>query len=365
MTSRPDIFLSLHSTAAEAVSSDIALCSAVALPEGEGAPEWIHLLPAGTVTTIDGRGPYRVADPAALVTASLNGSERLVLDENHATDLAAPKGEPAPARGWIVELQARADGVWGRVAWTKAGAELMADRAYRHISPAILHDAQNNVTAILRASLVNRPNLKGLTALHTVQPTEISMDLKKLAAALGLPETATEAEILAAIAARGPSITALQAVLDPIAQAAGLSAGADAAAVLAGVQKLSAGDGQTIAALQSELAGVTNQLNMLVSTGRQEKATAFVDDAIRAGRVGIKPMRDHYIALHVENPARTEQLVNAMPILGGSGTFIPQAEPSADGRIALNAEQRHAARLLGLSEADYAATLKSERETVL
>ncbi|MCD9150122.1 phage protease [Pseudophaeobacter sp. MA21411-1] len=30
----------------------------------------------------------------------------------------APKGLPAPARGWITATQARNDGIWGRVEWT-------------------------------------------------------------------------------------------------------------------------------------------------------------------------------------------------------------------------------------------------------
>ena len=44
-----------------------AACTSVDLPV-EGVPEWVHLLPAaqGTVLTHDGRGPYRVVDPAAI-----------------------------------------------------------------------------------------------------------------------------------------------------------------------------------------------------------------------------------------------------------------------------------------------------------
>src|SRR5690606_6682234 len=119
-------------------------------------------------------------------------------DENHATDLAAPRGEPAPARGWIVELQQRADGVWGRVEWTEEGGRLVSGRAYRGISPVIQHLKNGEVTAILRASLVNRPNLRGLTALHQ----ENDMDLlAKLSAALGLPAATTEDGAIAAVTA--------------------------------------------------------------------------------------------------------------------------------------------------------------------
>lgn len=361
MTHRPDITLSLHADTAPAV----ALCTAMPLPDGDGVPDWIHLLPAGTVTTIDGRGPYRVADAAALIAANRAAfGDRLVLDENHATDLAAPKGEPAPARGWITALQARDDGIWGKVDWTRSGTALMADKAYRHISPAILHDQENTVTAILRASLVNRPNLKGLTALHQ----ETSMDLlAKLCAALGLPAGSTEDKLLAHLAALpATSGAALQAALDPIAAVVGLSAGTDAAAVLAGVQKATSGDGKTVASLQAELSGVTNRMNSLIQASATEKATAFVDAEIKRGRVGVKPLRDHYIAMHAVDPARVEKEITALPVLGAGGApLIPSAEPDKDGNLALNADQRQAARLLGVSEKDYAETLKAERQAAL
>ena len=136
---------SLHAATAGA---NVALCAAVALPEDtEAAPEWVHLLPAGEIQTGDGRGPYRVADAVALLAASLTEDDRLPIDENHATDLAAPEGRPAPARGWIVELQARADGIWGRVEWTREGKRLVLGRAYRGISPVIRHKPTGEVTA--------------------------------------------------------------------------------------------------------------------------------------------------------------------------------------------------------------------------
>lgn len=142
-----------------------ALCAAIGLAPANDAPEWVHLLPAGEVLTHDGRGPYRVADAAALIAVSLPNGSKLALDENHSTDLAAPKGLPAPARGWIVELQHRADGLWGRVEWTPEGRPLA--RAYRGISPVIAHKADGTITAVLRASLTNTPNLTGLRSMHS------------------------------------------------------------------------------------------------------------------------------------------------------------------------------------------------------
>src|SRR5690606_8989022 len=132
----------------------------------------------------------------SLCDASLPEGEKLVLDENHATDRAAPKGLSAPARGWIVELQYRqGSGIWGRVEWTPEGRNVVP--GYRGVSPAIVHRKDKRIVSIARASLVNQPNLEGLTALHS---EDNDMDFKaKLIAALGLGEDADDDAIVAAV----------------------------------------------------------------------------------------------------------------------------------------------------------------------
>lgn len=152
------------------MSPTIAICSAQALP-ATSIPEWVHLLPAGQVRTVDGRGPYTVSDMTALCAASMAGG-KLALDENHSTDKAAPLGLSAPARGWIVALQARPNGIWGKVEWTPEGRQLVP--GYRGISPVIRHDkSSGRIDAILRASLTNTPNLSGLVALHSQAPQDV------------------------------------------------------------------------------------------------------------------------------------------------------------------------------------------------
>ncbi|WP_435232654.1 phage protease, partial [Methylobacterium sp. sgz302542] len=66
----------------------IALASSQDGPAGE---TWIHLLPAGTFSGKDGRGPYRAADPAAIMQTSrqLAGRNEIPVDYNHSIDLAA------------------------------------------------------------------------------------------------------------------------------------------------------------------------------------------------------------------------------------------------------------------------------------
>ena len=305
-----------------ATTSITAICAAQPLPDaGDGAPpEWIHLLPAGEIRTVDGRGPYRVADAAALIAASLQGDARLPLDENHSTDLAAPQGGPSPARGWITEMQPRADGVWGRVEWTSAGKALMADKAYRHISPVIVHDRRGTINGVLRASLVNAPNLRGLTALHH-QQQETDMELlAQLRGQLGLPETADGAAVCVAVKGLqdgAPALQQAQTAIGMIAEAAGLARTAPAAEIVTAIQ--AARDpakmvpAAQVTALQSQVTGLL-----------REKSERVVDEAIKAGRIGLKPLRDHYVARHLADPAAVEKIVAE---IGAGRLVVP--EPKA------------------------------------
>ena len=310
---------SLHNVPMQ--GSGIALCAAISI-EGDGAavPEWLHLLPAGEARTNDGRGPYLVPDPQAVIQASMaNG--KLALCENHATDLAAPKGGAAPARGWITQLQNREDGIWGKIDWVDAAGRRAA-RQYRGVSPVIAHDKSGKVSAILRASLTNTPNLAGLKSLHSTEKTD--MDFRKLLLGLlGLSGDVDDAAITAAIEKKGgDGAVALQSALKPIALAVGVAETADPAAVLAGVQALKAGGDDRLVALQGEVSTLTTSLNAVTDERKKDKATAFVDAAIGAGRVGLKPVRDEYISMHMAEPARAEKLINAMPVLAPGVTTL-------------------------------------------
>ena len=308
-------------------ASQIALCSALSLPVDDGVPEWVHLLPAGVIRTNDGRGPYTVASMSE-VAGGLKGGERLPIDECHAIDRAAPLGLPAPARGWIVELQARDDGLWGRVEWTEEGQRLMAGKAYRGISPAILHDKAKRVLGVLRASLINTPNLVGLTALHS---EETSMDWKaKLIELLGLDGSADDAAIEAALSAK-------------------MGAGVDLCSE--DILKLPA-----VIALQSQVSTLTDQLNAVTDAQARAAATTFVDNEIAAGRAGLKPVRAEYIALHMKDAGQAEKLIAAMPVL--KGTVIQGEAPGAeDGE--LGGTDRQVMALFGVDEEAYKAGLAS------
>jgi phage I-like protein len=126
----------------------------------DGMPEWIKLVPAGSFTGRDGRGPYTNHDPDAVIkTTNADLMEAgLPIDLNHATFKPGDGGN-APAVGWIKELANREGEIWGRVEWTKKGQAAIGDKDYRYISPAFLYGPDGRVKKVLNAGLTNNPNL--------------------------------------------------------------------------------------------------------------------------------------------------------------------------------------------------------------
>lgn len=307
-----------------------SLHSALPTPAADGTPpEWLHLLPAGTFRGADGRGPYTVKNAQKLIEASMAGGP-LVLDENHATDHALKDGKPAPAQGWIVELQARADGIWGRVEWTPSGIALMASKAYRGISPVFIHARTGGeVYSLLRAALTNAPNLPQLSTLHSQEP---EMDLSKLRGALGLPDDADEAAILAAVTAAAQSrqsATALQSQLDTMAT--------------------------TVVALQA-------QVDTAAAAGRRAEAERAVDAAITAGKP-LKPVRDYFIGLHMADPAKAADAMEKMPSLHAGGATPPKGAQGA-GADGLTDQEREVVQLMGLDTKAFKETQAKLGHTV-
>ncbi|MFN4191822.1 MAG: phage protease [Tabrizicola sp.] len=334
--------------------------------EGGKVPDWVHLLPVtrGPVATYDGRGPYHVEDLQSIIRASMAWERGIPIDENHATDLRP--GHEAPARGWIVALEARSNGLWGRVEWTAAGRALLADRAYRGISPVLLIDARDGRTVRLipRASLVNVPNLRGLTALNTEETSRME-GMSKIAERLGLTADATLDQILAKIegmigkADEKPD-AALQSALTEIGTAVGLPSG-DPQAIVAAVKVKASGAGDAVA-LQAQVASLRSELDALREAGKRAASEAWIDAEIKRGRVGVTAAnREALVTLHMSQPDQARAIVEASPVVS-QGAVVPAGAPAVDkdGNLQLNAEQVDIVRKLGLDPKAYAKTLTEE-----
>ncbi len=147
-----------------------ALCT-VELSAGP-PPEWVEIIPAGPrVTGRDGRSwVFGLAEGQAVITAFSGNGGPLPVDWEHASEHRAPRGEEAPAAGWITALELRNGALWGRVEWTPRAAEQISRREYRFLSPVFLFN--KNTGSIIKLSsvaLTNNPNLY-LAALNHAMP---------------------------------------------------------------------------------------------------------------------------------------------------------------------------------------------------
>jgi len=180
------------------------------------------------------------------------------------------------------------------------------------------------------------------------------MDLDKLRKALGLAATATEAEILAAADAQATAISTHSAQLAAIMAAAGIDAATAPDQLVIQLQQRQAAAGD-VGQLRNTVIALQTSLETLQQTTARGVAERAVDDAIKAGKVGLKPLRDHYIARHMADPEGVAKEIAVMPSLHSGGLVVPPrtGETGAEG---LSAEERQVAHLMGIKPEAFAKT---------
>lgn len=257
------------------------------LASAKSAPEWVELFPAGPkIEARDGRS--WIANPDAVIAAFLANKGPLAIDYEHGQAHLAPKGERAPAAGWIVKLENRGGAVWGQVEWTEAAAAMIAAREYRFLSPEFFSEKSGRVTRLMGAGLVNRPALV-MTALSRENQQETD-PMKAIAKALGLAETADETAILAQITVSADQRKALcvKLQIDAAATAEALTAAidklqTDTATALAAVKASPAAT--DLAALQTQLRDTQTALAALQGKDADREIDAALDRAAAEGKI--------------------------------------------------------------------------------
>jgi phage I-like protein len=361
-----------------AASSEIALASA----DGkQGAPPAVHLMPLGVWKGKDGRGPYRndKANAVRVVaeTKAAAAARPLPIDYDHAMDLAlgARVGAPAPAAGWIVDVELRDDGIWGTVEWTDSGGRAVASREYRFISPVFDHAKDGTVLRISHAGLTNNPNFTTLVAVasaasgseadpKTEEDVPTMELLQQLVALLGLAAGATPADVVAAVKAMIDKDAAATAATKTAAASLGLAANAEIAAVLtAAIAKAEAakkGTGETetsLASLHATVADLNKQLVELKASKAGETAQTAVASAMAAGKVA-PAAKEWALDYATKDPQGFATYVAKMPAVLNPGTDTP-AVASATGADGLTAAEREVADGMGIPHADFAKAKKT------
>jgi phage I-like protein len=275
----------------------------------------------------------------------------LPIDENHATDLAAPKGGQAPALGWMKNLCTDTKGaIWAEVEWTDRGKEALSKKEYRFLSPVFTSSATGEINAILRAALTNNPNL-ALPALNSTQPVNPAEEnsMQNILAALGLAETATEQEAIALIQAMRAQLAAVTATQKPTVPIVALAAaehspGIDLA-VYAPRTDLNAMEARAILA-EKQLADVQ-------AAQFKQAVEDAVDTAIKNRKIA-PASKQEYIALCATQEALEtfKKVVGVTPPIIGNETQVPAGIPQ-DAAVSLNAAEEAVMKAAGYTAAEW------------
>jgi phage I-like protein len=300
------------------------------------APDWVQLTPAGPrIIGRDGRW-WQMTDPQA-VADRFDPTKEPQIDIEHSSQMQAPNGLPAPAVGWIKALEVRDGALWGRVEWTSVGAELVADRAYRYLSPVFTYDfGTGDIHRIVCAGLTNTPNLE-LAALNAAETESEEMD-KAVLDALGLPGAATVADAVTAIATlKSEKAMALNQVLQPDPE-------------------------KFVPKADHQLA--LNRITEFEAEAKaraEQEAIAAVDAAVAAGKVA-PASRDYHLAVCREQGglAKFKAFAEAAPVIAGPSKL--GAEPPAGQQGKLSTEELAVCRQMGMTPEDFAAARAAEQK---
>ena len=195
---------------------------AVALNDVDGATQaWIQALPLGEYDhPVHGKiklTPDRIARFADNVKNKVRGQD-LDIDYDH-------KALTKEASGWVKDAEARPDGLWLAVEWTKEAAEKIKSKAYRYFSPEFTdtwkHPKGGQVfkDVMFGGALTNRPFLKDILPINLSELEEMNLDptLEQLRVLFGLPADATAEQIQAKATELHAAATTATPVPTPVA----------------------------------------------------------------------------------------------------------------------------------------------------
>lgn len=180
-----------------------------------GSDGFYHLVPLGEfpTKTTAGKKVMQICDAQAVNRMVETFKPKALIDFEHRS---YNKDGDTSAAGWIVEVAARPDGLWGKIDWSDLGQAAVANKRYRGHSPVLdldlLEGNRGRPSAIVGSGLTNmgvmRDALQPLLnkdSTGTTPGDEATAEearrrqMQNIAKALGLLETADEAAILAAI----------------------------------------------------------------------------------------------------------------------------------------------------------------------
>lgn len=326
----------------------------------------IQLLPYGKFRATDGRPTdveaWYVTDTNGADVVALANNQRnpLPIDYEHQIIHSLKNGKEAPSAGWMEYFYFTPQGIFADVRWTDKAADYIKNGEYRYISAVFAYDTDGYVRKIFHAALTNTPALDGMEEAMVAASVNLlqednPMD-KKLLAALcalfALKADASEADIT-------EKVTALSA-----------AKGDSPVDVLDVYAKLAEKE-QSVAALSTQVGNpdpakfvpvdqvvaLQADFNALKTSVEADKKEALITTALSQGKLA-PALKEWAESLSIE--ALTGYLDKATPIAALAGGHQANEDPNKSNVVALTAEQQAAAKMLGMTDADYIKKYQSQ-----
>lgn len=333
---------------------------------------WLQVTPVGHFVPSDGR---EIKVPSwhinqAVATKVIERfharKNKRVVDYEHQTLLKEENGQPAPAAGWYQDLEWReGQGLFAKVQLTARAAQYIADGEYQYFSPVFLyHPTTGDVLDVQMGALTNAPAIDGMQELSlraaasfgcfddSSEENPMNPLLQALIAALGLAETTTEEQAVAALSAHTTNLRKLLGLDDKaggeamLAACTGLKAKAAASVDPAQFVPLSVVDG-----LKADLAALTARLGERDEKDLEGQITAALED----GRLP-KAMETWARDLGKSNRAAlTAYLDKAAPIAALACSQTRGQAPVPDEKTGLTQDELAVCSAMGLTADQFKA----------
>lgn len=167
---------------------------------GESPPTEFRVFRAGRNDTLE--GPYFFTEKSAqsVIDAREAWGVDCMIDLEHlSTDKSSSNYDP-DARGWF-DLELREGELWAvNVRWTEDGAERLAKKKQKYISPAFYYTEQGEIEALFNVALVAMPKTMQAIALAGAEfKKENKMDIAALASVAKALDVTTVEELVSAL----------------------------------------------------------------------------------------------------------------------------------------------------------------------
>lgn len=344
-----------------------------------GADGMAQLVPDGLFRSRDGRPTtldgWRMSPQIAeRVLARLRARQTpIVVDYEHQTILSETNGQPAPAAGWIDPASVvyrPGSGLYAPIKWTERARGYIAAGEYLYLSPVLRTDERTGeVLDLLHVALVNDPAVDGMSSVAVAlrarfglssnasggasasanprtEDPDVNELLKKLAAALGLPENTTEAAAL-------EGVQALKAQADQVAEARTALGVDDKAALPEAITAL-----KSAADKKPDLSGYVPkavfeetraQLVALKANSDTAEIDRLIEEGLADGRIAGKATADY---LRSEGlTALKAHLADSPSVAALKSTQTKGKQPDGSGEDgAISAAEKQVAAAMGLTD---------------